>query len=83
MERFRPILAEVLLIDRDLEDGKYERLIGYLPLEQAQAAVDLVGHRLVEASRVDLKALQRSGQTRSRFQCLDWRPSTPRSKYAG
>ena len=37
------------------EDGAYEPLIGYIPLEQAQAAVDLVGHRLVKVTRVDLK----------------------------
>ena len=32
-----------------------ETTIGYIPLEQAQAAVDLVGHRLVKVSRGDLK----------------------------
>lgn len=32
-----------------------EPLIGYIPLEQAQAAVDLVGHRLVKVNRVNLK----------------------------
>ena len=47
--------AEVLFIDMSPEDGAYEPLIGYIPLEQAQAAVDLVGHRLVKVSRVDLK----------------------------
>ena len=55
MERFRPVLAEVLFIDMSPEDGAYEPLIGYIPLEQAQAAVDLVGHRLVKVNRVDLK----------------------------
>jgi hypothetical protein len=54
MERFRPVLAEVLFIDMRPEDGAYEPLIGYIPLEQAQAAVDLVGHRLVKVTRVDL-----------------------------
>ena len=39
----------------DPADGQYEPLIGYIPLEQAQAVVDLVGHRLVKVSRVDLK----------------------------
>jgi hypothetical protein len=52
---FRPILAEVLFIDMQPEDGCYEPLIGYIPLEQAQAAVDMLGHRLVKVSRVDLK----------------------------
>jgi hypothetical protein len=50
-------LTEVLFIDRQPEDGAYEPLIGYIPLEQAQAAVDRVGHRLVKVSRVDLKSL--------------------------
>lgn len=53
--RFRPILTEVLFIDMQPEDGPYEPLIGYIPLEQAQAVVDLVGHRLIKVSRVDLK----------------------------
>jgi len=57
MERFRPVLTEVLFIDMQPEDGMYEPLIGYIPLAQAQAAVDLVGHRLIKVSRVDLKAL--------------------------
>ncbi|MDQ3564216.1 MAG: hypothetical protein M3436_08785 [Pseudomonadota bacterium] len=55
MERFRPVLTEVLFIDMHPQDGAYEPLIGYIPLEQAQAAVDMVGHRLIKVSRVDLK----------------------------
>ena len=55
LERFRPVLAEVLFIEMDPFDGRYEPLIGYIPLEQAQAAVDLVGHRLVKVNQVDLK----------------------------
>ena len=55
MERFRPVLTEVLFIDMDPTDGRYEPLIGYIPLKQAQAVVDLVGHRLVKVSLVDLK----------------------------
>ena len=55
LERFRPVLAEVLFIEMTPADGQYEPLIGYIPLEQAQAAVDLVGHRLVKVNRVDLK----------------------------
>jgi predicted aspartyl protease len=53
--RFRPILTEVLFIDMQPQDGAYEPLIGYIPLEQAQAVVDMVGHRLIKVSRVDLK----------------------------
>ncbi len=55
MEHFRPVLTEVLFIEMEPADGQYEPLIGYIPLEQAQAAVDLLGHRLVKISRVDLK----------------------------
>ena len=55
LEHFRPILTEVLFIEMEPADGQYEPLIGYIPLEQAQAAVDLVGHRLVKVRRVDLK----------------------------
>ena len=55
LEHFRPILTEVSFIEMEPADGQYEPLIGYIPLEQAQAAVDLVGHRLVKVSRVDLK----------------------------
>ena len=55
LERFRPVLAEVLFIEMNPSDGQYEPLIGYIPLEQAQAAVDLVGHCLVKVNRVDLK----------------------------
>jgi hypothetical protein len=35
MARFRPVLTEVLFIDRQPEDGAYEPLIGYIPLKQA------------------------------------------------
>ncbi len=52
---FCPVLTEVLFIEMEPSDGHYEPLIGYIPLEQAQAAVDMVGHRLVKFSRVDLK----------------------------
>ncbi len=55
LERFRPVMTEVLFIDMHPKAGAYEPLIGYIPLEQAQAAVDMLGHRLVKFSRVDLK----------------------------
>jgi hypothetical protein len=28
-------------------DGMYEPLVGYIVLEQSQAAVDMLGHRLI------------------------------------
>ena len=53
---FRLIVAEVLFLDMvPDEDGEYEPLIGYIALEQAGAAVDMLGHRLVHVKRVDLK----------------------------
>ena len=55
IDRFRPIYNEVLLIDMKNENGKYEPLIGYVILEQSQAAVDMSGHRLIPVKRMDLK----------------------------
>ncbi|TSA40073.1 hypothetical protein D4R30_00205 [archaeon] len=55
VEGFRPIYNEVLFIDMTPEDGTYEPLVGYIVLEQCQAAVDMVGHRLIKVSRMDLK----------------------------
>ena len=53
---FRPIMAEVLFLDMPPdEDGEYEPLLGYIALEQAGAAVDMLGDRLVHVKRVDLK----------------------------
>ena len=53
---FRPIMAEVLFLDMEPnEEGGYEPLVGYIELEQSSAAVDMLGHRLVHAKRVDLK----------------------------
>lgn len=37
------------------EDGIFETLIGYLVLEQSQAAVDMLGHRLLHVKHLDLK----------------------------
>jgi len=55
IEGFRPIYNEVLFIDMKPENGEYEPLIGYVILEQSQAAVDMLGHRLVPVKRMDLK----------------------------
>ena len=55
-DRFRPVWTEALFIDMKPAEGYYyEALIGYIPLEQAQAVVDLTGHRLAKVERVDLK----------------------------
>ena len=43
VEGFRPTYNEVLFLDMNPTDGAYEPLIGYIVLEQCQAAVDLIG----------------------------------------
>jgi len=55
VEGFRPIFNEVCFVDMKDDNGKYEPLIGYIVLEQCQAAVDMLGHRLVHVKRMDLK----------------------------
>jgi len=55
IEGFRSIYNEVLFVDMEPADGQYEPLIGYVILEQSQAAVDMLGHRLVPVKRMDLK----------------------------
>lgn len=55
MDGFRPVLTEALFIEMEPAGGRYEPLIGYIPLEQAQAVVDLAGYRLAQFGRVDLK----------------------------
>lgn len=55
MEGFRPIFNEVIFIDMNPHDGTYDPLIGYIVLEQSQAAVDRVSHRLRHVKRLDLK----------------------------
>ena len=55
IEGFRPIYNEVLFLDMVPANGEYEPLIGYVILEQCQAAVDMLGHRLIPVKRMDLK----------------------------
>ncbi|MBM3327070.1 MAG: hypothetical protein FJY65_08870 [Calditrichaeota bacterium] len=55
IEGFRTINAEVLFLDIHPVDGHYEPLLGYIPLEQSNAVVDVLGHRLVHIDKVDLK----------------------------
>jgi predicted aspartyl protease len=55
VEGFRPIYNEVLFLNMQPTEGAYEPLIGYIVLEQCQAAVDLVGHRLIPGKPVDAK----------------------------
>ncbi len=55
LEGFEPVSGEVLFLDMEPEDGVYEPLVGYIVLEQAQAAVDMLGHRLIHVKKSDLK----------------------------
>ncbi len=55
IEGFRRIYNEVLFVEMKPADGIYEPLIGSLVLEQSQAAVDRLGHRLTKVKRMDLK----------------------------
>jgi predicted aspartyl protease len=57
IEGFPPVFGEVLFLEMESLDGRYEPLIGYIVLEQSQAAVDMQGHRLVHVKWVDLKGL--------------------------
>ena len=68
VEGFRVIHSEVLFVDMVPTEGEYEPLLGYIPLEECGAAVDLIGHRLLPVRHMDLKALSstrpsRVGQT--------------------
>lgn len=57
---FDEISTEVLFRDLDMdmppdEKGNFEALLGYIPLEQSNAAVDMSIHKLVPVKYVDLK----------------------------
>jgi predicted aspartyl protease len=58
IEGFPPVFTEVIFVKMEPEDGEYEPLIGYIVLEQSQAAVDMLGHRLVHVKRLDLKQMR-------------------------
>ena len=55
LEGFRPIYNEVVFVAMEPENGIYEPLVGYIVLEQSQAAVDMIGHRLIHVKHFDLK----------------------------
>jgi predicted aspartyl protease len=55
IEGFEPTYGEVLFVEMQPKDGIYDPLIGYIVLEQSQAAVDMLGHRLIHVKRMDLK----------------------------
>ena len=55
IEGFPAIYNEVSFVEMNPKDGEYEPLIGYLVLEQSQAGVDMLGHRLIPIKHMDLK----------------------------
>ncbi len=55
IEGFEPIFSEVIFVDMVPENGEYEPLVGYIVLEQSQAAIDMLGRRLIHVKRLDLK----------------------------
>lgn len=57
IDGFRPVFNEVVFVEsQHAQDGQdEERLLGYVILEQAQAAVDMLGHRLVPVRYIDMK----------------------------
>ncbi len=55
LEGFRRMHTDVLFVEMYPENGVYEPLVGYVVLEQSQAAVDMVGHRLMKVQKADLK----------------------------
>jgi hypothetical protein len=61
IERIQPVYGEVMFLDMHPLNGRYEPLLGYIVLEQSQAAVDMLGNRLIHISKVDLKSLRDDG----------------------
>jgi len=55
IEGFPKVYSEVTFVEMKPANGKFEPLIGYLILEQSQAGVDMLGHRLIHIKHMDLK----------------------------
>lgn len=55
IDGFRPVWNEVVFWDAENGAEEVEPLLGYVILEQAQAAVDMLGHRLVPVPYIDMK----------------------------
>ena len=50
---FRQIIGEVLFMEMEADDdGNYEPLIGYLPLEAIPVGVDMLNHRLFKVKAI-------------------------------
>lgn len=56
IEGFRGVWNEVIFLHSESgNEEDFEPLLGYVILEQAQAAVDMLGHRLVPVPYIDMK----------------------------
>ncbi len=55
IEGFRPVSNEVVFLDKGDDEAGHAPLLGHVVLAQAQAAVDVLGHRLVPVRYIDLK----------------------------
>ncbi len=56
IEGFRRLHTDLAFVDMEPEEGGlYTPLVGYVVLEQAHAAVDMLGHRLMHVKNVDLR----------------------------
>lgn len=58
IEGFDAIAGEILFLDMEAEGGRYEPLVGYVTLEQAGIAVDVVNRRLLRVPHLDLKPVR-------------------------
>ena len=61
IEGFPAVYTEVAFAEMNPQNGEYEPLIGYIVLEQSQAGVDMVGHRLIPIKHMDLKCVHLFG----------------------
>jgi len=55
IDGFRTVSNEVVFLDCLHEEDDFEPLLGYVILEQAQAAVDMLGHCLEPVRYIDMK----------------------------
>lgn len=55
IEGFQPVYGELIFLDMTPRNGHYEPLLGYIPLEQSNAAVDMLGQRLIDVKKTDMK----------------------------
>jgi predicted aspartyl protease len=66
IEGFDNIYTDICFVDMKPDSsGHFEPLLGCIPLEQSQAAVDMLGHRLLKLKGVDLKGFQLTPSERS------------------